>query len=63
MVPTERTDISEYGPLNEVAYTLADKVLTGPNQEVKLLATSEVHACGAGWVVCNGGAWVRSRGE
>ena len=37
MVPTDKKDILEYGNPKEVAYTLADRVLTGPTQEVQLV--------------------------
>ena len=41
LLPTEKTSITEFGPINEVAYNLADKVLTPPDQSVKILDTSE----------------------
>ena len=44
LLPTDKTDISEYGPLDDVVLTLADKVLTGPGQEVKIIAANEVSA-------------------
>lgn len=34
LAPTEKKSIKEYGDLNEVAYTLADTVLTSPDQKV-----------------------------
>lgn len=49
-VPSDKKDISEYGPLADVVLTLADKVLTGPSQEVKILSADEVS--GAGREVC-----------
>lgn len=42
LTPTDKLTIEEYGPLDEVAFTLADKVLTGANQPVKLLSTKEI---------------------
>lgn len=47
-VPTEKKDVSEFGDAKEVAYTLADKVLTAPTQEVALLGAGEVrgNVCG-----------------
>jgi photosystem II oxygen-evolving enhancer protein 2 len=48
MVPTDKTDIAEYGPLADVVLTLADKVLTGPTQEVKIVAAAEVGERGRG---------------
>ena len=53
IIPTEKASVTEFGDLKEVALTLADKVLTSPNQEVNLLATSEVR----------GGAWRGMLGE
>lgn len=41
-VPTDKGDISDYGPLADVVLTLADKVLTAPSQEVKIVAAAEV---------------------
>ncbi|GAB4817393.1 hypothetical protein N2152v2_004439 [Parachlorella kessleri] len=41
LLPTDKTDISEYGPLDDVVLTLADKVLTGPSQEVKIITANE----------------------
>lgn len=41
MIPTEKKSIEEYGGVKEVSYTLVRKVLTGSNQEVKLI-NSEV---------------------
>lgn len=47
-VPTEKADVSEFGDPKEVAFTLADKVLTAPSQEIALLAASEVGRNGGG---------------
>ena len=41
IVPSDKKDISEYGDAKEVAFTLADKVMTGPQQEVELLGATE----------------------
>lgn len=41
-VPTDKQDISEYGPIADVVLTLADKVLTAPSQPVKVIAANEV---------------------
>lgn len=41
LVPTEKKDILEYGDAKEVAFTLADKVLTGPTQGVDLVNATE----------------------
>jgi photosystem II oxygen-evolving enhancer protein 2 len=41
LVPTEKKDVTEYGDVKEVAFTLADKVLTNPNQETILLDAQE----------------------
>ncbi|KAI7840950.1 hypothetical protein COHA_005380 [Chlorella ohadii] len=41
LVPTDKKDVAEYGDKMEVAYTLAEKVLTSPSQEVTLLAVNE----------------------
>ncbi|PSC70397.1 psbP chloroplastic [Micractinium conductrix] len=41
LVATEKTDVTEFGDAKEVAFTLADKVLTAPNQEVKLVGVNE----------------------
>lgn len=41
MVKTDKTDISEYGSLEEVSETLAKLVLTAPGTDVKILSTSE----------------------
>ena len=38
--------MAEYGDKMEVAYTLAEKVLTSPSQEVTLLAVNEVRGYG-----------------
>ncbi|KAL4448280.1 hypothetical protein ABPG75_005499 [Micractinium tetrahymenae] len=41
LVPTEKADVREFGDAKEVAFTLADKVLTAPSQEIALLGASE----------------------
>eukprot|EP00210_Caulerpa_lentillifera_P004074 g3887.t1 len=41
LIPTDKTSIKEFGDLDEVAYTLADKVLTPPDQTVKIIEASE----------------------
>ena len=41
LVPSDKKDILEYGDAKEVAFTLADKVLTGPTQEVSLVNATE----------------------
>ena len=41
MVPTDKADITEFGDVKEVTFTLADKVLTSPRQEVNLVAASQ----------------------
>lgn len=41
LVTTEKADLTEFGDAREVAFTLADKVLTAPNQTVALLAVNE----------------------
>lgn len=57
-VPTEKADVSEFGEPKEVAFTLADKVLTAPSQEIALLGASEVgRRRGWGGVGC----WARAR--
>ncbi|KAK9826793.1 hypothetical protein WJX81_001589 [Elliptochloris bilobata] len=38
---TDKENVSEFGPAPEVAYTLADRVLTPPSQEVKVLEVKE----------------------
>ena len=48
LVPTEKKDVSEFGEAREVAFTLADKVLTAPNQDVNIINVGEVGAAGAG---------------
>eukprot|EP00887_Chlorella_sp_A99_P004260 scaffold15.g4260.t1 len=40
-VPTEKKDVAEFGDAKEVAYTLADHVLTSPTQQVKLVDVVE----------------------
>jgi photosystem II oxygen-evolving enhancer protein 2 len=37
LVPTDKADVTEFGPAAEVAATLARSVLTAPGQEVNLL--------------------------
>lgn len=44
LVPTEKADVTEFGEPKEVAFTLADKVLTAPSQEVTLINVGEVGA-------------------
>ena len=41
MVPSDKKDILEYGEAKEVAFTLADKVMTAPTQEVTLVNAAE----------------------
>lgn len=41
MVPTDKKDIDEFGPVQEVTLTLADKVLTSPQQTVELVKAEE----------------------
>jgi hypothetical protein len=41
-IPTEKKDVTEFGSPKEVAFTLADKVLTSPTQQVNLVAADEV---------------------
>jgi len=41
MVPSDKKDILEYGEAKEVAFTLADKVMTSPTQEVSLVNAAE----------------------
>lgn len=50
MVPTEKASVEEFGTAQEVAFTLADKVLTAPSQQVVLVNAGEVSgsATGAG---------------
>lgn len=42
LVPTEKKDVAEFGNVKEVCFTLADKVLTSPSQEVNLIKAEEV---------------------
>lgn len=42
LVPTEKAEVGEFGDAKEVAFTLADKVLTAPNQEIALINVGEV---------------------
>lgn len=46
ITPTSKTDIKDFGPLDDVCFTLADTVLTSPSQEVKLLAASSRDVAG-----------------
>ena len=41
IIDTDKTSVTEYGDVNEVCYTLADKVLTGPSQSVELVQAKE----------------------
>lgn len=41
LIPTDKKSIKDFGPLAEVAFTLADKVLTPPDQSVKIIESSE----------------------
>ncbi|EFN56417.1 hypothetical protein CHLNCDRAFT_13502, partial [Chlorella variabilis] len=41
LVPTEKAEVGEFGDAKEVAFTLADKVLTAPNQEIALINVGE----------------------
>jgi photosystem II oxygen-evolving enhancer protein 2 len=41
LIDTDNASISEYGEVKEVCYTLADKVLTAPNQKVELIQAKE----------------------
>lgn len=41
LTPTDKASITEFGDLAEVCLTLADEVLTSPQQEVKLLGATE----------------------
>lgn len=47
LVPTEKADVTEFGDPKEVAFTLADKVLTAPSQEVTIINVGEVGAAAA----------------
>lgn len=42
LVPTDKKTLNEFGTAEEVAETLATRVLTSPNQEVKVLRTQTV---------------------
>ena len=42
LLDTPRNTVAEFGNIDEVAFTLADKVLTGPKQTVKIVSTKEV---------------------
>lgn len=41
LTPTDKTDIKEFGGIQEVAETLAKEVLTAPGQEVNVVNTNE----------------------
>ena len=41
LITTDKKSIEDFGPVDEVAYNLADKVLTPPSQTVKIVSTSE----------------------
>lgn len=41
IVPTDKTTVKEYGDLKEVTFTLADKVLTSPTQDVTMVSETE----------------------
>ena len=43
-IATEKKDVTEFGEAKEVAFTLADRVLTAPTQQVQLIDTAEVRA-------------------
>lgn len=53
VVPTDKETVSEFGSPAEVAVTLADRVLSAPGQEVRLIKAEQV---GAG----DARDWVRS---
>ena len=57
LVPTEKKEVSEFGEAREVAFTLADKVLTAPNQEVSILNVGEVGGCWWWWLAGAGWCW------
>jgi len=40
-VPTDKESITDFGPANELGFTIADKILTGPDQEITLVNTGE----------------------
>lgn len=42
LIDTPRSTVADFGSIDEVAFTLADKVLTGPKQTVKIVSTKEV---------------------
>lgn len=46
LVPTDKSDVKEYGDVKEVAFTLADKVLTNAAQEVTLVNATERQSAG-----------------
>jgi len=41
MIPTDKKDVEEFGPINDVCMTLATKVLTSPKQTVNLVKAEE----------------------
>jgi len=41
MIPTDKKDVGEFGPINDVCMTLATKVLTSPKQTVDLVKAEE----------------------
>lgn len=41
VLDTDKTGITDYGDVNEVCFTLADKVLTAPSQAVELVQAKE----------------------
>ena len=41
LIDTDKASIADYGDVTEVCYTLADKVLTAPNQTVELIQAKE----------------------
>eukprot|EP00252_Welwitschia_mirabilis_P015729 TRINITY_DN3483_c0_g1_i4.p1 TRINITY_DN3483_c0_g1~~TRINITY_DN3483_c0_g1_i4.p1 ORF type:complete len:244 (+),score=46.42 TRINITY_DN3483_c0_g1_i4:216-947(+) len=51
LVPTDKTDIHDYGPPEQVAETLISKVLTPPSQKAKLLNVKERSAEGKNYYV------------
>lgn len=51
ITPTDRTDITEFGPVEQVCFALADTVLTPPSQEVKLLGSDAKTVAGINYYV------------
>ncbi|GMH38428.1 hypothetical protein BSKO_06312 [Bryopsis sp. KO-2023] len=49
ITPTDKTDITEFGDLNEVCFALADTVLTNRSQEVKLLGADAKNVSGVNY--------------